>query len=355
MLRNVVVVAAATLLALPGVAAGQSEASPYQTAALPFTTTAPGTLTGLTLSIDYGNPNDPSGKPHSVQKLVLRLHPGARIDTSVPEQCKASDAQFAQQGASACPPGSKVGTGETEFDSGSPVEPRIFKTRVTLFNNEDELILFFETTNTPGPPLRVAARARIEDNTITTEVPPLPGFPPPDPFLAVKTVRETIGPVTRGAGASRRSYITTPASCPASGQWTNTLTFTYRDGVTQTVPTNSPCTGTTTRRHRLGIRLSYRGGRLRRSGRRCAVGPVRATVVGPDRAEALRAGFYRGRRRVAYDRRPPLSRIVDRRDHDGPSHLHRLRVRVRMSDGRLVRLARSYRVCADSALRGQDS
>jgi hypothetical protein len=183
-------------------------------------------------------------------------------------------------------------------------------------------------------------------------VPPLPGFPPPDPFLAVKTVREIFDPVTQGAGASRRGYITTPSSCPASGQWTNTLTFTYRDGVTQTVPTNSPCTSTTTPRHRLGIRLSYRGGQLRRSGRRCAVGRVRATVVGPDRAEALRAGFYRSRRRIADDRRPPLSQIVDRRHHHGRSHLHRVRARVQMSDGRLVRVSRRYRVCGDSLLGG---
>jgi hypothetical protein len=351
MVRNVMVATAATLLALSGVAAGQSEPS-YQTASLPFTTTAAGTPTGLQLAIDYRNPDDPSGKPHAVQRLVVRLHPGTRIDTSVPEQCKASDAQFAQQGAGACPDGSRVGTGQTEFDSGSPVEPRIANTDVTLFNNEDQLILFFETTNTPGPPLRVAARARIEDATITTEVPPIPGFPPPDPFLAVKTVRETFDSVTRGSGASSHGYITTPTACPASGYWTNTLTFTYRNGVTQTVPTNSPCTGRTTRRPQLGVRLSYRGGRLRRSGRRCAIGHVRATVVGPDRTDALRAGFYRSRRRIAYDRRPPLSRVVDRRRHGGPSHLHRVRARVWTTDGALVRFARRYRVCAGSPLRG---
>jgi hypothetical protein len=351
MRRNGVVVAVATLLALPGVAAAQPEAPSYQSASLPFATTAPGAPTGFLLAIDYRNPDDPGGKPHSVQKLVLRLHPGTRIDTSVPEQCKASDAQLAQQGTSSCPAGSRVGAGEAEFDNGSPSEQRITKARITVFNNADELVLLFETTNTPGPPFRVASRAKIEGTTITTEVPPLPGAPPPDPYLAVKTVRETINAVTRGSGSSRRSYITTPASCPASGHWTNTLTFTYRNGVTQTVPTNPPCTARTTRRHRLGVRLSYRGGRLRRSGRRCAVGRVRATVVGPHRADALRAGFYRGRRRVADDRRAPLSRVVDRRRHLGPSHRHHLRVRVRMSDGALVTVARRYRVCAGSTLR----
>ena len=101
---------------------------------------------------------------------------------------------------------------------------------------------------------------------------------------------------------------------------------------------------------RLRLRLQYRSARLRHSGRRCALGPIRATVAGADRAKALSASFYRRRRRVAYDRRQPLSRVVDRGRHRGRSHRHRLRVRVRMSDGRRIRLLRRYRVCADSGV-----
>src|SRR3712207_5014189 len=145
MLRNVVVAAAATLVALPAAAAAQSEAPAYQTASAPFTTTVPGSPSGLRLSIDYRNPSDPSGKPHSVQRVVVRFHRGTRIDTAVPGQCKANEAQFAEQGASACPAETRVGAGEVDFDTGSPVEPRIAKTRVTLFNNQDQLIFFFET------------------------------------------------------------------------------------------------------------------------------------------------------------------------------------------------------------------
>jgi hypothetical protein len=104
--------------------------------------------------------------------------------------------------------------------------------------------------------------------------------------------------------------------------------------------------GSATRRAlRLRLRLRYRRGRDRR-GRRCARGRVRATVAGPDRAFAIRAEFFRGRRRVARDTRPPLSRVVDRRRHRGRSHRHRVRARVRTGDGRLVRLSRRYRVCA---------
>jgi hypothetical protein len=338
-------VLALAVLALPGGAGGQSDSPSYQNASLTFTTTAPGSPSGLGLAIDYRDPANPEGKPHAVQKLVLRLAPGSKIDTGVPGQCKASDGEFAQQGASACPSESKLGVGQTEFDSGGATEPRIVKTDVTMFNNEAQLILLFETTNQPTQ-VRVAARSTIEDATITTNVPPLPGAPPPDPYLAVKTVRETFETVTRGSGDSVRSYVTTPAACPARGYWTNTLEFTYRNGVTQTVPTKAPCvTPSGSQRVRLHLRLSDRKGRLRASGR-CAVGRVRATVVGRDRRKARRAVFYRDRRRVAYDRRPPLSRVVDRGQQDGRSRRHRVRVHVRMRDGDRVRVARRYRACA---------
>ena len=340
---------AASVLLLPGGAAPQSQPPTYQDASLTFTTTAPGLPSGMNLSIDYRNPEDPEGKPHAIQKLVLRLARGSKIDTGVPEQCKASDAEFAEQGADACPPESKLGVGNTEFDSGGATQPRIVQTDVTMFNNEAQLILFFETTNQPMQ-IRVAARSRIEDATITTEVPPIPGSPPPDPYLATKKVREAFETVTRGSGDSVRSYVTTPATCPASGYWTNTLELTYRNGVSQTVPSRSPCEAARSERPRLGLRLSYRSARLRTNGRRCALGKVRATVVGRDRSEAQRAVFYRDRRRVARDSRPPLSRIVDRRGRRS-TRTHTSRARVRMSDGRVVRLARLYRVCGDSAVR----
>ena len=99
------------------------------------------------------------------------------------------------------------------------------------------------------------------------------------------------------------------------------------------------------RRARLRLRVS---GRTRRIGRRrCLSGPVRTTVTGRDRARARRAEFFVGRRRVARDPRRPLSRIVDRRRHLGRSHRHAVRVKVRMSDGRLARLRRVYRMCGD--------
>ena len=357
MLRKIMLIVAATLLALPGAATGQSDPSSYQTAAAPFTTTAPSSPTGLPLSIDYRNPEDPSGKPHSVQKVVLRLHPGTRIDTDVPEKCQASDAQFAQQGASACPPGSRVGVGEAEFDNGAPTEARSTKARITAFNNRDELILFFETTNTPGQPLRVASRGKIEGSTITTEVPPLPGFPPPDSFLAVKTVRETIDTVTRGSGSARRGYITTPGTCPATGRWTNSIAFTYRNGVTQTVASHSPCApgraGSTpaTARDRVRLLLGLRGllpRPTRQFRSRCARRDFRAVLAGTVVA-ARAVDFHFGqagrvKRSVRRDTRAPFDWRA-RREALRSGHVYVVRARVALRDGRRLILTRSFQAC----------
>ncbi|MFL5868695.1 MAG: hypothetical protein ACJ766_16460 [Thermoleophilaceae bacterium] len=84
------------------------------------------------------------------------------------------------------------------------------------------------------------------------------------------------------------------------------------------------------RRPRLRLRL------------RCRRARVRATVAGADARYALRADFFRGRRKVARDTHPPLSRVVDRGRHRAR---RRARARVRMGDGKLVRLSKLYRGC----------
>ena len=94
---------------------------------------------------------------------------------------------------------------------------------------------------------------------------------------------------------------------------------------------------------RLALRVASRT--ARRRGRRCRLTPVRAAVGGADRSLAARAELFRGRRRVARDVHPPLRATIDRSRHRGRPHRHVARARVRLSDGRLVRLSRRYLVC----------
>src|SRR5688572_19022207 len=97
-------------------------------------------------------------------------------------------------------------------------------------------------------------------------------------------------------------------------------------------------------RPRITLRLRYRAGRTA-AGRRCARSRVRARVAGADRRSARRAGFWRDGRRVARDTRPPLGRRLDRGPRRPRATRHRAAARVRMGDGRLVRLRRGYLLC----------
>jgi hypothetical protein len=98
-------------------------------------------------------------------------------------------------------------------------------------------------------------------------------------------------------------------------------------------------------RPRLALRLRYRAARTR-AGRRCARSRVRARVVGRDRRKALRAGFWRDRRRIARDTRRPLGRVIDRGPRRRRATKHLAVARVRLDDGRLIRVRRRYLVCA---------
>ena len=94
---------------------------------------------------------------------------------------------------------------------------------------------------------------------------------------------------------------------------------------------------------RLRLRFGFRRGRTR-SGKTCARSRVRARVLGRDGPRTRRVLFVRGRRHFRVDRRAPFRRVVHRR-HRGRSHRHRVRARVRMKDGRVLRLRRSFRAC----------
>ena len=206
-----------------------------------FTAASPASGTGFHEEIDYFNPDAPEEKPYAVQRIVIDLHEGTRIDTSVPEQCKASSDDFMTQGGDACPPESRVGGGSVEIDTGSTAGPlpRIIKNELTLFNDEDTIILFTESTNT-DPPIRNAGRSVAKDGQFISEAPSLPGFPPPEPYTAIRSVRLDIENVSAVKDGEPRYYLTTPPQC-SSGEWTNTATFTYRSGAEYALESTTPC------------------------------------------------------------------------------------------------------------------
>lgn len=301
------------LLALPAVARAQEGSR--QTVALTFDERRPAQSTAVRLAIDYANPGDPEAKPHAVQKVVIALAPGTTIDTSVPALCTASNAELTANGPDACPAASRVGGGELELDTGAAGPARILPFDVTMLNNEGELILLLESKSEPRT--RVVARGVVDGGTITTDVSPVPGGPP-DGFTAIKRVRLVLEPRT----AEGRSYVATPASCPAERAWTSTVTFTYRDGVSQKVDASSPCAAEAAclRPSRMAFELHRRRG-----------------------TRVVRVDAYVNRRRVLSRSGADIRRVVLRRlPRDGRMGI---RIVATHSTGSKVVSSRSWKGC----------
>ncbi len=200
-----------------------------QVASAEFTRTAPGASTGLDIEIDYVNPADPAGKPPAVREIKLRLARPSRIDTGALPACEADNATLQTSGAAACPD-SRLGDGAVVLDTGFPEPVRFLATDLTLLNATDEVIVLFQERESGT---RLASRAAIEGDTITTTAPLLPGTPPDG--AAVDTVSETF------EQAAAAGYLTTPKRCPPRGYWRNRLRFTYDDGTVQRVLSPSRC------------------------------------------------------------------------------------------------------------------
>ncbi len=81
-------------------------------------------------------------------------------------------------------------------------------------------------------------RLAVSGSTLTANPPFTPGGPP-DGRTAPRRITFTI-PARSGAGGA--PYITTPATCPSTGSWQTSGTFTFDDGVTETVTDATACT-----------------------------------------------------------------------------------------------------------------
>jgi hypothetical protein len=206
--------------------------APRQVGSLTFTSTVPGTVTGNVLSVDFQNPVDPALKPYAAARMVIHMPPGTVMDTTVPPQCHATDAEIYALGFDACPPETQIGDGEAVSDSGGG---NTSTTPLRHFNNQDEVVGI--GVNKEIPAIKTIDRTKIEGETTTSNFPLFPGVPPPEPYTPVKSLDIAFDPY----GTNEHPYARTPPTCPPSGNWKFKLDFTYRDGVTETLVTRSPC------------------------------------------------------------------------------------------------------------------
>jgi hypothetical protein len=235
-------------------------------------------------------------------------------------------------GAAACPAGSIVARGKVVTDSGSPgVLPRLTENTLTQFNNEGELIGLAESQD---PPTRVVTRSKFEGTVLTIPVPFLPGGPP-DNALAFKSLRTSGAPYLRGG----RTYARTPSTCPGSGNWTGSIDFLYRDGVSQRVETRTPC--------RAGAVTDTQPPAIRVRGvprKYCTSRRFRLRARVRDDSPLRHVAVYLDGRQVGASRRSRVRQVI-RADRLRAGR-HRVSVTARDSVGNLARSTRSFRRCA---------
>jgi hypothetical protein len=208
-----------------------------QTASFRWTTTSPSAPTGYSMAVDIDDPSNAEAKPHSLRELVLEFPRGTVTDTTTLPQCNATDAELMLEGAAACPSDTRIGDGTIVTDTGSTQSgfPRLVTNDVTQFNHQDEVIGFAQSRT--DPPVRAVSRSKLSGTTSTSELPPFPTPSGPEPFTAFRQIRLSAPAIVHNG----RAYARTPASCPESGSWLITITFSYWDGVSQTVRTHTPC------------------------------------------------------------------------------------------------------------------
>jgi hypothetical protein len=270
---------AAALLMGTGTASAQGS---YGDFGLDFGTITAGVEAKPTLVVAYRNPDDPNGKPPAIASAVFRLPDETRIDTAAVERCTATNDQIQASGPSACPPGSKVGSGTLTAVTGSgpPADP--VAGDVTLFNAPDQII---EVVTVPGTQTVAGMdRLTVEGNVLTAHPPAIPGGPP-DGRTAVKDIKVTI---------DHSGYVTTPPECEVPG-WSYGASYEFANGATQQVSHRHACKpAQTVPGNAMGIRPSP--SRIR-AGRRAK---VIFYVVSPSSTCRRRAKVrFAGRRKLA--------------------------------------------------------
>ena len=227
-----------------------------------FSTTTPGAPTGGSYSGAYHAANNPNANPPSLRRIVLYPPAGMRFDTSVPDQCTATDLELEVRGPDACPRGSRIGSGTTEGLFFVPFAHAIvfdhFQHHLDLLNDANEQIALVHSEG------YTVVRGHFHPDGSIEFAPPT-CFPSPptgqcaDDYILQLKSANAFPPYTRASGGHMRSYATTPPTCPASGHWETTIKFWWADATADSVVSDQPCTGPVTRRsHRHRRRHSHR-------------------------------------------------------------------------------------------------
>jgi hypothetical protein len=203
-----------------------AHAAVSQSFTLTYSSTKPGTSTGFhnvdSLSDPANHTAGQEGKPKAgASRVVIRLAPGTKFDTTVPKRCTASIARIIGTRGTACR-SSQVGSGTIVRD-GRP-SFGVLTEKVTAFNAKDSLILYLDHPQ-PGAGRQVMI-GKLKGATLDTTVPQAgDGY-----RIYLTSFDVTIKPLSKRIDGHRRNYVTAPRTCPRSGFWKTVGTFYFTNG-----------------------------------------------------------------------------------------------------------------------------
>jgi hypothetical protein len=191
----------------------------------------PRTASGFEALATWSDPGEPGGKPKELSRIKVDFAPGGRLNTAALPTCKASDVDVQIQSVRACPRNTIVGTvrGQGLYPGSTP-----FNTYATLFNARRKIIVVVTLDSRKGR-LLTNFRDDVRRSSITVNL-KVPGH------ISLIRFHAVVPSHSRKLNGKRQNYFTTPPACPASGAWTNTATFSYEDGSSDSHSVTTPCT-----------------------------------------------------------------------------------------------------------------
>jgi hypothetical protein len=196
---------------------------------LAFSAKSPGTPTGVKFLTDrFSYKAPPQGTAADrVATTTFTMHLGTKTNLGAFPKCTKAGLQA--RGPMACPKGSKVGTGKATVITGLPIDP--INLTAQIFVKKGGLLAYLT-----GSGQTQVIEMSMKRNKIVAAV-PRKCLVPSDCTkgeAVLKTLKVTLNP---------GKLVTTPAKCPASGKWTNTVLYKYANGDTEKRSSTSPCKG----------------------------------------------------------------------------------------------------------------
>jgi hypothetical protein len=218
----------AVLATVPALAATRNE----HKFSLSFTTKATHANTGVTFLTDrpkYKAP--PQGQTvDRVATTTFVMAPGTKTNPNAYPAC--SKKALVARGPSACPKGSKVGSGKAVVITGLPtIDPLNMTAQV--FTTRNGLLTYLT-----GSGISQVITLSMSSNKIIAPV-PRQCLVKNDPNCSQGEAVLKRLTVTLKSG----KLITTPRACPSSHKWTNRVLYRFANGDTETKTSTSPCKG----------------------------------------------------------------------------------------------------------------